>query len=80
MEQWILNTAGPGGIVIVGVILVLREVRRHTPDILGRLDGITAKLGALQSDVEAVSTRLDQHIQESRKTNGRKSNRGTSHI
>ncbi len=77
MEQWLLN-AGPGGIVIVGVILLLREVRRFQPDILGKLEGINTKIVELKADVEVVSLRLDEHIAESREhTDGRKSNSGS---
>lgn len=77
MEQWLLN-AGPGGIVIVGVILLLREVRRFQPDILGKLEGINTKIVELKADVEVVSLRLDEHITESREhTDGRKSNSGS---
>jgi hypothetical protein len=77
MEQWLINTAGPGGIVIVGVVLVLREVRRLQPDILGKLDRIDGQIGELRSELETVSSRLDQHIDESRVKNGRRSNLGS---
>lgn len=75
MQEWIINTAGPGGIVIVGVILVLREVRRLQPDILGKLDRIDGQIGKLREEVETVSERLDGHIAESRHANGRSSDR-----
>ena len=85
MEQWLLNTAGPGGIVIVGVILVLREVRRHQPDVLGKLDNISQRLGGMQneieavsSELEAVSSRLEDHIRESRMIHGRKQDSRTA--